>query len=313
MLEQGLLYPKIDSDDLSHISLQKAIGILQRNGNGRPLQAYRRSLGRVMRDTAPGRVVMSSEHFFSMPHGWIGPLVHALEPLFPTISVVLYLRSQRDLWMALYNQRLKALRVLPSHPMWGTADFVGPSLVRNMFYTDYLDAFRKQVGERHVIVRLYDRSTFPEGDITNDFLNLLGTVSNGRPPSPGSTVNPSLGWKGVAYALQIAPRHHGRNSHGPVARAMRRAFMRAKREGLADWMGASPNYLSRSEQERIHDHYAANNDRLAKCYLAGRAVFDWKPRPRSELGFDDIIHEELGFITAIIREQLDDSSFHWRS
>lgn len=304
--KQGILYPMVGGDDLAHLSLQKAVGRANRQGDTHSLKTYLRQLQQLIDETAPSLVVLSSEHFFAMPQEWVKTLLHAVEPLFAAVTVVLYVRPQRELWTAIYNQKAKALKVLPSHALWGTTDYLGVNRVSNMFYADYLDCFARLIGREHVIVRPYRRSLFPEGDIVHDFCSLLGAHPPVRDSRPAEPINPSLGWKGLAFALQLAPQHFNRDSRQPVAQAMRLGFLRATRAGLSNWIGPAPNYLDAEEQRRVDHAYAVNNARLLAEYPSASTAF---PRdsalPVTREQFADIAPEELTAVTAFIQEALE--------
>lgn len=263
---QGLLYPQIGADDLAHLTMQKAVGTAHRQRDCRPLTAYLDKLKQQIVSSAATTVVMSSEHFFSMPHAWVETLIRGLEPLVASSTVVIYVRPQIELWNAIYNQKAKALKVLPTHAVWGTTDYLSPVRVRNMFYADYLDQFSRLIGRNNVVVRPYRRSLFFNGDIVHDFCGLLGCPDLAAGHMAETPINPSLGWKGIAFSLWLAARYFEHEDSRLVAQAMRRGFARAMHEGLVDWIGPAPNYFDAAEQRRIDDHYAATNARMVAEY-----------------------------------------------
>ncbi|MGA0040673.1 MAG: hypothetical protein ACO3NZ_12555 [Pirellulales bacterium] len=302
---QGVLYPVLDDDAFSHISLQKHVGLAHTSGNRGPLQHTLNQLQEQIEKSSASCVVLSSEHFFAMPKAWVTTLLAATEPLFGSVSLVIYLRSQRDLWASLFNQHAKALKVLPTHRPWGTADFLGPALVENMFYADYLDAFACHLGANRISARLYDPSQFSGGDVRADFLEKAGLSPPAGGLSTSAAVNLSLGWKGVALALTLAARYRLLESRSIVARGMGKAFQQAHLEGLPDWLGSSPCFLSTEEQRMIRETYTASNVHLANEYASDFDLFAIEPpRPHEERGLSDIDPAELRLVNTFIRDYL---------
>ena len=149
--EVGVLYPELDGDPLSQTLLQKHIGLAHASGDTAPLAETLSQLQHQLATSQATKVILSTEHLFAMPRAWVPTLLEAVSPLFASVSLVIYLRSQRDLWTSLLNQRAKALKVLPTHRPWGTDEFLGPAIVENMHYADYLDAYAPLIGRDHVL------------------------------------------------------------------------------------------------------------------------------------------------------------------
>ena len=307
----GLLYPTLAGDPLSHTALQKEVGVAHSSGGKHSpgLTEILAELHEQIQASHATRVVLSSEHFFAMPREWIATLLSVMAPLFSAVSLVIYLRSQRDLWVSLYNQRAKALKVLPSHRLWGSGDYLGAAIVNNMHYADYLDGFSSEIGSERVAARLFDRNGFPDGNVVADFLQATDLATVLPPTTAPEPINPSLGWKGIALSLAFASRHHSLATRQPVARAMRRAFAEAHRQGLADWFGSAPCYLSEEQQRDIRDTYAVHNTRLADSYSPDFDLFLCEPpRPREERALHDIDPSELRQVNAWIRDHLQEGS-----
>lgn len=303
---QHVLYPVLNDDAFSHTSLQRHVGLAHTSGNREPLQHTLRQLQEQIEESSAPCVVLSSEHFFAMPQAWIATLFAAIEPLFASVSLVIYLRSQRDLWTSLFNQRAEALKVLPTHRPWGTADFLGPALVENMFYADYLDAFACHLGADRISARLDDPAQLSGGDVRADFLEKLGLSPPADGLSTAAAVNLSLGWKGVALALTLAAKYRVLESRSLVAKGMRKAFQQAHLEGLPDWLGSAPCFLSAEEQRLIRETYTASNIHLANEYASDFDLFAVEPpRPHEERGLSDIDPAELRLVNTFIRDHLN--------
>ena len=310
--EVGVLYPELDGDPLSQTLLQKHIGLAHASGDTAPLAETLSQLQHQLATSQATKVILSTEHLFAMPRAWVPTLLEAVSPLFASVSLVIYLRSQRDLWTSLLNQRAKALKVLPTHRPWGTDEFLGPAIVENMHYADYLDAYAPLIGRDHVLAKRYDPSGFPDGSVVPDFLQTVGLASlltraDLTAAGTSSAINPSLGWKGVALAITLAARHHALDSRRAVARAMRKAFARAHDEGLTDWLGRAACYLTEDQQRELRDIYAASNIRLADSYGPELDAFLCDPsRPHEQRGLHDIDPAELRLVNSFIGDAMAD-------
>jgi hypothetical protein len=299
----GILYPLLDGDPLSHTSLQKHVGLAHTSGERQRLEQTLTELDQQLAGLAVEKVILSSEHFFAMPRAWVPTLLEALVPRFASVTLVIYLRSQRDLWISLANQRAKALKVLPTHRFWGSTDFLGPAIVENLHYADYLDAFARAIGSDQVRARLYAPASFPDESVVPDCLQAVGLEATFPAARRATAVNPSLGWKGFALAVTLASRHHALDTRRAVSRAMRKAFARAACEGLCDWLGSAPCFLSEAEQRSIRDTYAASNVRLADTYGQDFDAFLCeRARPCEDRGLHDIDPAELREVNRFIQE-----------
>lgn len=303
----GILYPLLDGDPLSHTTLQKHVGLAHTSGDRHRLERTLTELDQQLARSSAENVILSSEHFFAMPRAWVPTLLEALAPRFASVALVIYLRSQRDLWTSLANQRAKALKVLPTHRFWGSTDFLGPAIVENLHYADYLDAFARVIGSDQVRARLYSPASFPGGSVVPDFLQTSGLAATLSASLQPTTRNPSLGWKGFALAVTLASRHQALDTRQAVSRAMRKAFARAAGEGLSDWLGSAPCFLSEAEQRAIRDTYAASNVRLADTYGQDFDVFLCElARPCESRQLHDIDPAELRAVNRFIQELMAD-------
>jgi hypothetical protein len=89
-----------------------------------------------------------------------------------TIRIITYLRRQDQFLMSRWNQHIK---LNFSHNTW--EDTLAYIMEKRRFvlqYAEKLDELSGYFGAENIIVRRYDRSSFPNGNIIADFLQILG-------------------------------------------------------------------------------------------------------------------------------------------
>jgi hypothetical protein len=108
-------------------------------------------------------------------------LKHLLERVFVSVEVILYLRRQDQLFVSRRSQRLKEGRM-------------NLKALRKRRFFDFepiLDRWADVFGEDRVKPRIYERSSFPDGDVVPDFLAACGIDPMQEFERPGWR-NPSL-------------------------------------------------------------------------------------------------------------------------
>lgn len=239
-------------------------------------------------------VILSSEHFWPLQASHVKHIINRLQTIFSDISIVAYLRHQRDLWVSLYAQQCKELAVRSNAARWGTTDFLGGDIVHHaMFYSQALAPYRDSLGGESINAKIYDRFRFPDQDIVKDFCLQCGVQANLYPPYR-SQMNDSLAWKSVKASKVLADLYGDSIHCRQAAVIFRDAFAMMHQDGYQDWIGRAPCYLHPSEQEELVDFYLGDNVILSSEYLNGD-VLPLTPNTLavSELRLDDIPRDEL--------------------
>jgi len=129
--------------------------------------------------------LISSETMIGLPTGYIRPMVAAFHR--HPVKIIAYVRRQLPHITSHFLEKQKS----PSRASGGS--------VREFFhrYRDtygsehrMLDNWAEVVGDRNLIVRIYDRSVLKEGDIRSDFITATGLPRLQLPD--GNNANPSL-------------------------------------------------------------------------------------------------------------------------
>ncbi|MEE3440212.1 hypothetical protein [Ruminococcus sp.] len=90
------------------------------------------------------------------------------------IKVIVYLRRQDQFMMSRYNQRLKTDFVASTQNFDEYFADMNGRFKCVMDYRDRIDNIAKSISKENVIVKRFDRNYFYNGDLNQDFLNILG-------------------------------------------------------------------------------------------------------------------------------------------
>jgi hypothetical protein len=271
----GFLYPTFPGDRQSHTFLRAATAKALKSNAQDDLTGCIAAIAEQINRFTPKSVILSSEHFWPASPQLVKLMVSSLEHLFSTVDVVIYLRSQRDLWMSLYSQFAKGMRVLPSHSTWGTPEYCGKGIVEHgMHYANVLDGYHNASERLSVKARVYDRSLFPNRDVVSDFATACGISTDMLAKPSDDDANESLAWKAVEFSKALATYYYSDTPRRKkVAGVMRQSFSNANKLGYGEWIGKSPNYLTESQQDAIYHHYEVDNGRLSRDYFDSTNIF----------------------------------------
>jgi hypothetical protein len=169
---------------------------------------------------------------------------------------VVYLRYQPEYYLSTYAMEVKA----------GGHKDIQPPLNGRDYYYNYermLDGWAKMFGDDAVVVRVFERAALKNGDVVDDFFDVMGFV-----PGPGIEIPPALNTSLDAKVLQFLRlfRQHiprfvddvANPDHGDIVRAL---------EGISN----GPRFSVPAETMRqIGAAFADSNANVARRYL-GRA------------------------------------------
>ena len=90
---------------------------------------------------------------------------------FDDIKIIVYIRSQADLFLSLCSQEVKN-----ADPTYNTQESKPKDSSRFQMYEykNLTKAFMNTFGKENLIVKLFDKNEFYEGDLIKDFLHILG-------------------------------------------------------------------------------------------------------------------------------------------
>lgn len=317
LAQKGVLYPQTSHDSIRHKQLRQALSRAQEDpSHTSDLQKFISELTREIDESGCDTVIISDEDFYPQRHSFANLLISLVKPIFCRIRVILYIRPQLEVWSSFYAQECKSLRVLPQHRLWGGGrdSFPGGNWIRNgMYFSSILDSYSMLVGFDNVIARLYDRSSFPSGNVVLDFLGLLD-LDQAMLPSPDIIdTNPSWGWKSIEFSKYLAHCYSDRLKQEPsfrpsIHKALLVAVFRANHSNKLEWFGKPPNLLDEQEQQRLFFHYKHDTLMLKDRYLPDLNVFQWsKVLPWTSLSLHDIPPDEFNFALSSFSDSLPQS------
>jgi len=170
--------------------------------DGTEVPAFRRDLERRLADEVAAlppdarAMLFSHEMLLTLKDHEVQRLADMLRPRFGGIRVVAYIRRQDRLILSLWGQRLKQ-----SHP--------GPAFcdhqIKHRSYLRMLDSWERAVGRDNLVVRIFDKAAFAEGDLEADFRVAAGIPSDERYSMPVRT-NESLDATAQSLLLELGAR-----------------------------------------------------------------------------------------------------------
>lgn len=119
-------------------------------------------------------IIISSELFFGQVHDLDLMLKEAAIYLQGhDIRVIVYLRRQDELYSSFYNQDVKGIRQWCQSPY----QFYQTHQIFEYGYYSVMNMWSDIFGRDNIIIRPFESSQWPDGDIVRDFCQLIGGVS----------------------------------------------------------------------------------------------------------------------------------------
>lgn len=206
-------------------------------------------------------MIITSEHMHSRltTKDSIERLKALLDPLFSDIQIICYVREQSALLKSLYSTAMKV-----GH----TTDFdmfakeCTPKSLRYNYHLS-LSRWADVFGQRAITVRLFDRSTFVDGDIRNDLLNTIQPeLDISDFDFEGGEENASIGLFGLKLSQMIntkLPKFRKDGSINVMRTRMVARLVRSRVAGLGE--------LTVQDADKIHEDFAPSNAAMASMFL----------------------------------------------
>lgn len=164
---------------------------------------YTRKLERQVRQNRSRKLLISGETIFQLQEEDLHEMAAFFQRLSVQVRIVAYLRPIKSFMESVFQQRLKRGVAV------GRFEAVYPD------YAARIRAFDQVFGEANVILRKFDRSLFPDGDVVVDFCQLTGTAMDGYEPS---RLNETMCTEAIALLYAF---HHFGGSTGVGKDSMR--------------------------------------------------------------------------------------------
>lgn len=146
-------------------------------------------------------VIISSEHFHSrlMSEKEVASVASELKRVFADISVICYLREQASVCESLYSTAIRcgSTEVFSS--------FYSKCVATSPYYNYqiFLERWAKHVGHENIVVRLFDKTHFAQGNLLIDFVSSLGVTDLNGLNTEIDRENESISPIGQAIGLAI--------------------------------------------------------------------------------------------------------------
>ncbi|WP_322938286.1 hypothetical protein [Nocardioides bizhenqiangii] len=264
---RGVLYPRTPGDvrhtDLGLYSRSDQTlpesRFWRRGGHTSPDAFRRRLRRRLSREVAavdPSTVVLSDEALFRIPAESMLRLRGLIDGLAGQVRVVVYLRRQDDHLVSRYQQAVKLGEVLDLRA-WSHRDFSGiyDYWVR---LTTWQDTFQPA----SLAVRRFERERFPEGSLTQDFLDAAELDVRSADLRSITVRNESLGVEAVEM-LRVLNLHQVEDEGAAPRRISNRAHVKRLRQ--AD--GGPQVTLPEADLDQFMARWSESNDRVARDLL----------------------------------------------
>jgi hypothetical protein len=107
----------------------------------------------------------------------IAALTRELQRIFGTIKVISYIRRQDKLAVSHHQQGSRPMAIAATEIYGSSPKALPPykkSLDRYLDFNTRLGFWADQVGDRNMIIKVYEKALLKEGDVVADFLGILG-------------------------------------------------------------------------------------------------------------------------------------------
>lgn len=228
---------------------------------------------------APGDAVLSSEEFYLEDPARIAKVLapHIAEHD-AEVQIVLYLRRQ-DLFIdSFYSQRRKTGRFRGS-----LQDFILQFAARELNYAGMIDLWRSAFPGARIHLRRFERPRFPEGDIVNDFMQVIGHADLTQACERPETLNTSPN-RDVIALMDMLGEVGGFNTT--------RIYRLMEQRGFPD-TGARRTFVDDKTRATLLSHYAEGNEALRAAFFPDDdSLFDMD-RPDPGLRPDTTLTPEM--------------------
>lgn len=155
--------------------------------------AFQRNLYAEIEESGLERVLFTDEGLFGTSEPTLGRLGRFSHAIGRSVRLVTYLRRQDDHLISRYQQQVKVGRTQRLD------EWVDTDLSVMYDYHARLRAFERLVNPTELIVRRFERASFPDGSLYQDFLDAAGVEVSAADLERGPTRNKSLDAESVEF------------------------------------------------------------------------------------------------------------------
>lgn len=204
------------------------------------------------------------------------------------IKVIVYLRRQDQFMMSRYNQRLKTDFVASTQNFDEYFADMNGRFKCVMDYRDRIDNIAKSISKENVIVKRFDRNYFYNGDLNQDFLNILGVKVDDSFQQLKETANTGI-------SVQSGEIKRVLNRLKPITMAENNKLLEILNECENVLPESNTSLMSTDEVKNFMEQFVDSNESIVDEYIGdGKPLFDYTYKETTAWDYNDKnYHEEL--------------------
>lgn len=204
------------------------------------------------------------------------------------IKVIVYLRRQDQFMMSRYNQKLKTDFVASTQNFDEYFADMNGRFKCVMDYRDRIDNIAKSISKENVIVKRFDRNYFYNGDLNQDFLNILGVKVDDSFQQLKETANTGI-------SVQSGEIKRVLNRLKPITMAENNKLLEILKECENVLPESNTSLMSTDEVRNFMEQFVDSNESIVDEYIGdGKPLFDYTYKETTAWDYNDKnYHEEL--------------------
>lgn len=204
------------------------------------------------------------------------------------IKVIVYLRRQDQFMMSRYNQRLKTDFVASTQNFDEYFADMNGRFKCVMDYRDRIDNIAKSISKENVIVKRFDRNYFYNGDLNQDFLNILGVKVDDSFQQLKETANTGI-------SVQSGEIKRVLNRLKPITMAENNKLLEILNECENVLPESNTSLMSTDEVKNFMEQFVDSNESIVDEYIGdGKPMFDYDYKQKPVWSYEDKnYHEEV--------------------
>lgn len=204
------------------------------------------------------------------------------------IKVIVYLRRQDQFMMSRYNQKLKTDFVASTQNFDEYFADMNGRFKCVMDYRERIDNIAKSISKENVIVKRFDRNYFYNGDLNQDFLNILGVKVDDSFQQLKETANTGI-------SVQSGEIKRVLNRLKPITMAENNKLLEILNECENVLPESNTSLMSTDEVKNFMEQFVDSNESIVDEYIGdGKPLFDYTYKETTAWDYNDKnYHEEL--------------------
>lgn len=204
------------------------------------------------------------------------------------VKIIVYLRRQDQFMMSRYNQILKTETGGGTQRFYEYFKDMNGKYKCVMNYRQRLDYMAKFFPKENIVVKRFDRSYFYNGDLNQDFLNILGVKVDDSFQQLKETANTGI-------SVQSGEIKRVLNRLKPITMAENNKLLEILNECENVLPESNTSLMSTDEVKNFMEQFVDSNESIVDEYIGdGKPLFDYTYKETTAWDYNDKnYHEEL--------------------